>query len=147
MNVPEWRLVLSRTLSSMYSRVLSTKLATYTSCFRVYRRSVMIDLPLRETGFLGIAEMIGVLDSQGRKIVECPAILEVRMLGRSKMKLVQTILGHLKLLFRFATQRLRTPRGTADVHLNRFEAAGRPHSGSLPVSESALPKGKVKVHG
>jgi polysaccharide deacetylase family protein (PEP-CTERM system associated) len=146
-NVPEWRLVLSRTLSALYRRVLRTKLATYTSCFRVYRRSVMIDLPLRETGFLGIAEMLGVLDFQGRTIAECPAVLEVRMLGRSKMKLLRTILGHLRLLARFATRGLRTPRGTADAPLNRFEAAGRAHPGPHPVSEPALSKGKVKVHG
>jgi dolichol-phosphate mannosyltransferase len=146
-NVPEWRLVLSRTLSALYGRVFRTKLATYTSCFRAYRRSVMSEISLREAGFLGIAEMIGVLDFQGRRIAECPAVLEVRMLGRSKMKLLRTILGHLKLLARFASLRLRPPRGAADASMNRFEAPGRSRPGPLPVSEPALSKGKVKVHG
>ena len=38
---------------------------TYTSCFRVYRRSVVADLRLDEAGFLGVAEMLGKLDLNG----------------------------------------------------------------------------------
>ncbi len=139
-NVPEWRLFFSRTLSEIYRRVFRTKLATYTSCFRVYRKSVMVDLPVREGGFLGIAEMIGLLDLQGRRIVECPAVLEVRMLGRSKMKLVRTILGHLKLIARFVSLRLRTPGGRADARLNRTGET-TVHPAKLPIREAPIAKG------
>jgi polysaccharide deacetylase family protein (PEP-CTERM system associated) len=104
-NVPEWRLFLSRGLSGMYRLVLRHKLHTYTSCFRVYRRSAFAGLPLRHSGFLGIAEMLGRLDLGGGRIVECPATLEVRMLGRSKMKIARTIVGHLGLLARLASTR------------------------------------------
>ncbi len=83
-----------------------SKLSTYTSCFRVYRRSIMLHVPIREGGFLGIAEMLGRIDLQGARIAECPAVLEVRMLGRSKMKTVRTIFGHLRLLARFVAARL-----------------------------------------
>ena len=41
-NVPAWRLVLSKSLSRMYRIVLRQPLHTYTSCFRVYRRSAVI---------------------------------------------------------------------------------------------------------
>jgi hypothetical protein len=47
-----------------------------------------------------VAETLGRLDLRGGSIVECPAVLEVRLLGRSKMKTLQTILGHLRLLTR-----------------------------------------------
>jgi polysaccharide deacetylase family protein (PEP-CTERM system associated) len=107
LNVPRWRLALSWGLSALYRRVCRQKLWTYTSCFRVYRRSAMLDLPLSEGGFLGMAEMLGLLDRQGRRITERPAVLEVRMLGRSKMKLVHTIRGHLGLLARLALARWR----------------------------------------
>ena len=106
MNVPPWRLFLSKVSSWLYRRVLRQKLYTYTSCFRLYRRSVVVDLPVRETGFLGIAEILGKLDLCGSRIVEFPAVLEVRMLGRSKMKTVRTILGHLKLMTRLLWLRL-----------------------------------------
>jgi polysaccharide deacetylase family protein (PEP-CTERM system associated) len=105
-NVPGWRLFLSKTLSSMYRKVLHHRLATYTSCFRVYRRSTVEKLHIREGGFLGVAEMLGRLDLDGGTIVECPAVLEVRLLGRSKMKTVRTIFGHLRLLARLGASRV-----------------------------------------
>ncbi|HMT07816.1 MAG TPA: glycosyltransferase, partial [Pyrinomonadaceae bacterium] len=97
-NVPSWRLFLSRGASFLYRRVLNAKLDTYTSCFRVYRRSSMLGLELKETGFLGVAEMLGKLDLTGGKILEFPAILDVRLFGVSKMKTAKTIFGHLGLL-------------------------------------------------
>jgi len=105
LNVPPWRLVLSKGLSALYRVVMRQKLHTYTSCFRVYRRSALLNVPIREGGFLGVAEMLGVLDQRGECIVEHPAVLEVRMLGHSKMKIVRTILGHLRLLARLGSSR------------------------------------------
>jgi glycosyltransferase involved in cell wall biosynthesis len=108
-NVPRWRLFLSKTLSGMYRVVLHQRLATYTSCFRVYRREAMRGLQVREGGFLGVAEMLGRLDLQGGRIVECPAVLEARLLGHSKMKTLRTILGHLRLLVRLGAARVKPP--------------------------------------
>ncbi len=102
-NVPAWRLTLSRCASALYRRVLRNKLHTYTSCFRVYRRSAVLNLEIREGGFLGITELVGQLDLRGCVIVECPAVLEVRVLGRSKMKTLPVILGHLHLMSRLLT--------------------------------------------
>jgi polysaccharide deacetylase family protein (PEP-CTERM system associated) len=106
-NVPRWRLSLSRGASFLYRQVLRQKLFTYTSCFRVYRRDEVVDLRLRERGFLGVAEILGRLDLRGAKVVEHPATLEVRLFGRSKMKVVKTIGGHLRLLTRLLAMRVR----------------------------------------
>lgn len=97
-NVPAWRLSLSKGASFLYRHVLHQRLYTYTSCFRVYRRDAMVSLRVREPGFLGIPEMLGKLDLRGAKIVEYPATLEVRLFGRSKMKVLKTIAGHLRLM-------------------------------------------------
>jgi polysaccharide deacetylase family protein (PEP-CTERM system associated) len=105
-NVPEWRLFLSKGASFLYRRVLKSKLDTYTSCFRVYRRSSVVDLDLKEMGFLGVAELLGKLDLRDGKIVEYPAVLEVRLFGFSKMKTVRTIFGHLKILSYLTKERL-----------------------------------------
>ncbi len=104
-NVPQWRLFLSKGASFLYRRVLRSKLDTYTSCFRIYRRASVIDLNIREKGFLGVAEMLGQLDLNGGKIVEYPSVLEVRLFGISKMKTARTIYGHLKLLSRLSKMR------------------------------------------
>jgi len=104
-NVPGWRLKLSKSASWMYRRVLRQKLFTYTSCFRIYRRSAVADMVLRKNNFLGVAELLGRLDLAGSKIVEYPATLEVRMLGRSKLKTVRTIFGHFILMSRLLVTR------------------------------------------
>ncbi len=114
-NVPPWRLTLSKGASFLYRQVLNQKLATYTSCFRVYRRSALTDLKLREDGFLGVAEMLGRLDLRGSKVIEYPATLEVRLFGRSKMKLIKTIIGHLQLLTRLLVLRLTSPVPAPDT--------------------------------
>ena len=105
-NIPEWRLFLSKGASFLYRRVLPAKLDTYTSCFRVYRRSSVVDLELTESGFLGVAELLGKLNLRGGKVVEYPALLEVRLFGFSKMKTVRTIFGHLRLLSQLSKERL-----------------------------------------
>jgi hypothetical protein len=101
-------------------------LATYTSCFRAYRRAAVSDLQIRNGGFLGVAEMLGRLDLQGGAIVECPAVLDVRLLGRSKMKTLRTIVGHLGLLARLSKARLVSFLGKERI--NRDPALAGPDS-------------------
>jgi polysaccharide deacetylase family protein (PEP-CTERM system associated) len=110
-NVPAWRLSLSKASSFLYRHVLRQKLYTYTSCFRIYRRSAVVDLKVREAGFLGVAEVLGRLDLAGAKIVEYPATLEVRLFGWSKMKILRTIAGHLRLLSRLLVIRIARRKG------------------------------------
>jgi polysaccharide deacetylase family protein (PEP-CTERM system associated) len=101
-NVPGWRLIMSKTLSRMYSAVLADRVHTFTSCCRVYRKNAMLDLELHHGGFLGVAEMLIETKRRGRRVIEVPATLESRLLGESKMKIVRTIGGHLGLLRRLA---------------------------------------------
>jgi glycosyltransferase involved in cell wall biosynthesis len=105
-NVPGWRLALSKTLSGLYRIVLRQKLFTYTSCFRVYRKSSAVALEVQRPGFLGVAELIARLDLAGRRVVEYPTTLEVRVLGHSNMKVARTVWGHLGLLLDVAWARL-----------------------------------------
>jgi len=107
-NVQGWRLALSRSASRLYRLVLRQKLHTYTSCFRVYRRSSVLALEVREPGYLGLVELIGKLDLAGGTIVECPAVLEARLLGRSKMKVARNVFRHLGQLVRLAWLRMNS---------------------------------------
>ncbi len=104
-SVRPWRLALSRGASWLYRQVLHHNLATYTSCFRVYRRSRVVDLQLDEFGYLGVAETLGRLDLQGASIREFPTTLHVRILGHSKMKIARTVLGHLRNLWKLRRMR------------------------------------------
>lgn len=107
LNVPEWRLALSKGLSFLYRRLLHNHLATYTACFRVYRKSAVERVEVSEGGYLGVVEMLARMDLNGSRIVEAPAVLEVRMMGQSKMKVLKTIRGHLGLLARMTAARYR----------------------------------------
>jgi polysaccharide deacetylase family protein (PEP-CTERM system associated) len=104
-NLSGWRLFLSKGLSNLYRLVLHCKLATYTSCFRVYRRQAVKDMTLNSEGFVGITEILCQLDMNGQGVKECPAVMEVRLLGQSKMRIFKTIFGHLSLLARLGGER------------------------------------------
>lgn len=104
--VPWWRLFLSRNLSRLYSLTLGEKLYTWTSCFRVYRRSAVADLPLHHGDFRGIAELAIRLIRSGQRIVEFPAVLGTRAFGTSKMRVLRTARGHLGLLAKAVRARL-----------------------------------------
>ncbi|CAN5311743.1 hypothetical protein BH10ACI3_BH10ACI3_16960 [soil metagenome] len=105
-NVPGWRLLLSKGASVLYRRVLRTKIASYTSCFRVYRRSSMVNINPTAPGFHGVPETLGLLDLEGGKIVEFPTVLAVRLFGVSKMNTLKTIVGTIKLLNKLAIVRI-----------------------------------------
>ena len=104
-NVPEWRLVLSKGASFLYRNIIGGRLHTYTSCCRIYRRSTIRKIEIKEDHFLGIAELTCRLIQRGSKIVEFPATLSVRIFGISKMKTMKTIFGHLGLLWRMKRER------------------------------------------
>ena len=104
-NVPRWRLALSKAASVMYSYLLTNQLHTYTSCFRVYRRSAVAEIPLRNDGFVGVVEMLWEVDRRGGRVVECPAILGVREYGQSKMRTMSVMMGHLRLMFSALTRK------------------------------------------
>jgi polysaccharide deacetylase family protein (PEP-CTERM system associated) len=110
LNVPAWRVMLSRGASMLYRTVLNTRLATYTACFRVYRRSAVVNLQVLNGNFLGITEILALMDLQGLRIVECPAVLEPRLFGQSKMKVLLTVVGHLRLLRKLARRSGSTKR-------------------------------------
>lgn len=127
-NVPGWRLALSRNLSRIYNRLLNHRFASYTACFRVYRRSKMLPLQLSNGGFMGIMEMFILLDQSGSKMIEYPTVLESRLLGVSKMKTLSVIANHLGMIRELVVARpevLRRAGGTALVACEHATEASR----------------------
>lgn len=104
MNVPGWRLALSKNVSRIYRHILNHAFSSYTACFRVYRRSKMVGMTLDDEGFMGIMEIFVRLDQSHARIVEYPAVLESRLLGTSKMKVLRVIRNHLALIARILRQ-------------------------------------------
>lgn len=115
LGVPGWRLFLSKSLSRIYHKVLRHKLWTYTSCFRVYRRSGINVDHVQHGDFRGVVEILARLDLAGGTIREYPTTLQSRIFGYSKMKTAKTIAGHLKLLRMIVAEKRRLKRSHAQV--------------------------------
>ena len=122
--VPQWRLVLSRGASRLYRLALNNQLATYTSCFRIYRRSALRGLRLRHQGFIGVAEILARLDLEGWRIAEHPVVLETRLFGRSKLKVLAATAGHLAFLSEIAAARLGAVRRGITVTADKATSSG-----------------------
>ncbi len=105
-NVPKWRLGFSQIASRLYRATLGVNLHTFTSCCRVYRRSSVLAVSVQQSGFVGIAELLGKLHLNSYRIEEYPTTLAVRILGASKMKTVRNIAPHLRLLGRLLVLRV-----------------------------------------
>jgi dolichol-phosphate mannosyltransferase len=111
--VERWRLVLSRTLSRMYSLVLPQRLHTYTSCYRAYRRDVLDKVTLGNDGFLGVTELLvsGILN--GVRVGELPVRLSRRRFGVTKISITKVSLAHLRYLLKVIWSRLLPAAGRA----------------------------------
>jgi glycosyltransferase involved in cell wall biosynthesis len=137
-NVPSWRLFLSKTLSKMYSGLLKQKIYTYTSCCRVYRKSSVDKLDVKNGGFLGVAEILIQTKLNGGRVEELPATLESRIFGESKMKVVKTIRSHLGLIASLAKRKF-FKRGTKPRDAERI----CPPISPACVSTSAQPPEEI----
>ena len=113
-NVPAWRRALSKGANTMYRFVLHSKLTSYTACFRVYRRDLMVGAKLNSQGFCGITELLAHVDRGGGTIIECPAVLESRLFGESKIRIVKSVIEHLRLIARLGWLRLVCAKDGSD---------------------------------
>jgi len=104
-NVIGWRLFLSRGASWMYRIVCSSKLYTYTSMMRAYRRAVVKGVPFYSDGFAGVTEILLRASQQGYRVVEVPMVLHSRVAGVSKMKVMHSMTMHLQLMWQALTWR------------------------------------------
>lgn len=93
--VPPWRLRISKFASTLYRFAFRQKLATYTSCCRIYRKSAVEKVELTSSGFVGVTELLWKVDRAGGTILEFPARLSSRVVGHSKLKVLRTARQHL----------------------------------------------------
>lgn len=96
-NVVPWRLFLSKGASIMHRSISRSKLYSYTSFLRAYRRSVLQNVPFESDGFVSVTELLMKALLMGYRAVEVPTILRRRVTGVSKMNVYRNIVSHLRL--------------------------------------------------
>ncbi|HEY3107113.1 MAG TPA: glycosyltransferase family 2 protein [Chloroflexota bacterium] len=94
-NVPAYRILLSRSASTIYRLIVDRRVHTYTCMFRAYRRQVLDSVELRADGFLGVTELLVNAMLLGYSVAELPCTLRMRRYGASKAKLARTTRAHL----------------------------------------------------
>jgi dolichol-phosphate mannosyltransferase len=105
--VVRWRLFISKVLSLLYWAVLPVRLYTYTSCFRAYRRDVLLQLEAPDDGFLSVAQLLVSAILGGAKVAEVPAQLTRRKFGQSHFRTIQVGFSHLRYLLHVVWLRAR----------------------------------------
>jgi len=96
--VPPWRQLFSFGASFLYRMILRSPVRTYTALFRAYRRRVLEAISIEADGYVAVAEIMAKAIRRGFRVAEYPTTLRVRRFGRSKMKILRTILAHLRLM-------------------------------------------------
>ncbi len=95
---PAYRLFLSKSVTKLYSIVTGRHLYTWTALFRAYRRSAISDITITHDNFIAVVEILIKSIKNRKKIKELPETLYGRRFGTSKMKIISTIVAHLKFL-------------------------------------------------
>ena len=94
LNLPAYRLILSKVCPSS-TVVHKNKLATIPRAFASIA-SAVADMVLRDERFVGIAEILSRIDHAGGRIVECPAVMEVRLVVEveNALRVASVLPGH-----------------------------------------------------
>lgn len=105
-HTPWWRVMLSRGVQVLYNIILFKNYYSYTSMFRLYRRTVIQKINYQENGFMAMAEILTIAILSNYKILDLPARSDYRQFGESKARIKKIMLAHLKFLGRLVLYRL-----------------------------------------
>ena len=97
--VPFHRRVLSQGAVGVYRRAIgpaANDISVFTCAFRAYRREVLEGLEFVSDGFPAAGEILGRLLLAGHRVMQVPSTLGTRTAGESKMRILRTIRGHLR---------------------------------------------------
>ncbi|MBT3720061.1 glycosyltransferase family 2 protein [Candidatus Woesearchaeota archaeon] len=106
-NVPEYRLLLSKTISLIYRLLTKSNIYTFTALFRVQRKKVVENVKFESNNFLATAESLIYALKKGYSVKEFPTVLHVRQYGESKIKLLSVIKSHIKFILKLLKMKLK----------------------------------------
>ncbi len=107
LNVPLYRIFLSKSITKIYRIVTGINIYTFTALFRVYKKEVVKNINFRSNDFLATAEILIKSSFAGYKIKEFPMVLNVREYGVSKIRLLRVIKSHAKFVKKMLILRLK----------------------------------------
>lgn len=98
--VTPFRLLMSKSVNFLYRFLLGSRITCVSPIFRLYRRSVLIEMNISSRNFEINAEIISKLLIGGKNVVEVPVPLLKRKYGESKINVKKEIKNYILLLYR-----------------------------------------------
>tara|TARA_B100001996_G_C18671087_1_gene596770 strand:+ start:3580 stop:4290 length:711 start_codon:yes stop_codon:yes gene_type:complete len=92
------RLLISYSCNLIYRKITKVEAYTFTSIFKMYRLKAIKNIQIENKGFVSVAELFIKSAQQGASVKEFPCTLSIRQLGESKIRIVSSIIDHLKLI-------------------------------------------------
>jgi len=89
---------LSRSASHLYTLILGNTVHSYTPMHRAYRQTVVKRIHFKSDGFSAVAEIMVKSLLHGFRVKEVPMPVAKRQFGESKIKIMDSIMGHLALM-------------------------------------------------
>jgi dolichol-phosphate mannosyltransferase len=98
--VTPFRLFMSKSVNFLYRILLRSRITCVSPIFRMYRRSVLMEMNISSRNFEINAEIISKLLINGKNVVEVPVPLLKRKYGESKINMRKEIKNYILLLYR-----------------------------------------------
>lgn len=98
--VTPFRLLMSKSVNFLYRLLLGSRITCVSPIFRLYRRSVLMEMNISSRNFEINAEIISKLLIGGKNVVEVPVPLLKRKYGESKINVKKEIKNYILLLYR-----------------------------------------------
>jgi dolichol-phosphate mannosyltransferase len=95
-NVPHYRVVISRLANIIYRFLFHSPIADNTSGYKAYRAELLKSIEIEEPGFAVQLEIVTKLLRRKARFVEVPFLLTNRKLGRSKLRYFRAIPHYVK---------------------------------------------------
>jgi dolichol-phosphate mannosyltransferase len=96
--VPWLRLLLHRRVSTLYRWLFWSRLHSFSSILRIYRREVVERVEIRARGFVACTEILMRAVAAGYTVKEYPVVLTARQHGQSKIRILRTVRDHLQFM-------------------------------------------------
>ena len=101
------RRFLSQSINKIYQIIIPTQVSAISSIFRIYDGEALKSLPLQTSGFEINVEILLHLIKRKYRILEVPARLGTRKMGKSKINFKREIKNHLKLIFKIIRWKIK----------------------------------------
>ena len=100
------RLIISKTANNIYRKLVTGNVYTFTSIFKMYRSEKIKNIDIKFNDFVAVAELFIRTIKQGSNVVDFPATLSIRETGESKIRILQSIVNHIKLMILLLTKKI-----------------------------------------